>query len=189
MSVSNLALSIALQSAPSPVGGFTEHVLPGDTHAGHDLAVCAEAWSAGEPPVFVRFRVVSPDVAHVAVLSFDAGGFGTLQTETISAGDSLADACGGVLATAAHVVLLAPLGVDPEALGLNAALVEVRDAARVRLVEEEVLGVTRLDADIDPAVWIAARAGDRIAGGHVARAARADLFALVCLGGSDITIH
>lgn len=189
MSIANFAFASIFEPEPTVPGVFTEHVLPGDTHAGYDLAACAEAWSTGEAPVFVRIRIVSPDVAHVAALSFDGGGFGTLRSETIGPGDSVVDACGGMIRSAPHVVLLSPSGFDVASLGLGATLIETRDDVRVRLIEEELMGVSRADADIDPDVWLAARAGDPVAAGHVTVAARADLFALVCLGGRDVTVH
>ena len=97
--------------------------------------------------------------------------------------------CGGILGDARHVVLMAPEGTDPVALGLRAELLEFRVTERVRLVEREVFGLSRSHTDLDPEVWVGARNGDPIAAGYVACAARADLFALVCLGGSDVTFH
>lgn len=166
-----------------------DHVLPGDMHVGRDLAACADEWCCGETPVFARLEVVGPQTAHLTVLRFDEGGFGTMLSETISSGTPLDRACEGELAGARHVVLLAPEGTDVEALGLNAELLELRATDRVRLVEREVFGLSREHSDLDPDVWISARDGDPIAAAHVARAARADIFALVCLGGGDVTIH
>ena len=166
-----------------------DHVLPGDTHAGRDLAASAEAWCCGETPVFARLEIVGPETAHFTVLSFDEAGFGTLISETISPDSPLDRVCDGQLAGARHLVLLAPEGIDPEALGLNVELLELRATDHVRMVEREVFGLFREHSDLDPEVWIAARDGDRVACGHVAQAARADLFALVSLGGNDITIH
>lgn len=166
-----------------------DHVLPGDTHAGLDLAACAEAWSCGNQPLFARLQVVGPDTAHISVLSFDSDGFGTLVHETIGAGTPLALACDGALSGVPHLVLLAPEGTDASDLGIDVSLIEVRYSSRVRLLEEQVLGLCREDRDADPDVWIAAREGDALAARHVAESAKADLFALVCLGGGDITIH
>lgn len=183
----NLAALIPLTAASRSL--VRDHVLPGDTHAGRDLAVCADAWSCGGQPVFARLQVVGPDTAHVSVLLFDDEGFGSMVHETISTNSSLAECCDGALSGAQHIVLLAPEGTDASDLGLDAALIEVRYSTRVRLLEEQVLGLAREDRDADPSVWIAAREGDPIAARFVAESAKADLFALVSLGGSDITIH
>ncbi|MFT6400454.1 MAG: hypothetical protein ACJAYU_005226 [Bradymonadia bacterium] len=189
MSALTLNLAALASLTASRTSLVQDYVLPGDTHAGLDLAVCAAAWSCGNQPVFVRVQVVGPDTAHLSVLRFDSDGFGTLVHETVTNGMSSELVCDGALSGAQHVVLLAPEGTDIADMGLDAALVEVRYTSRVRLLEEQVLGLSREDRDTDPSVWIAAREGDLLASRHVAAAAKADLFALVCLGGDDITIH
>ena len=164
-----------------------EHVLPGDKHAGRDLAACANAWCVGQRTVFCRLRVVTPTVAHVAALAFDADGFGTLISVTMEPGVVPVE-IRAILEGADHVVVAADESAPVDDLLLDGH-VERRSLSRVRLFEAEVLGLVRRDIDLDPLVWTAARDGDPVAAGHLANAARADLFALVALAGSDITLH
>ncbi len=187
MSISTLQSNLSVVASLPVFAPNTSYVLPGDLHAGRDLAASAEAWSTGGRTVFVRLRVVTPLDAHVAVLEFDAGGFGTLVSSRMAAGTLPTDIA-AVLDGADQVVLLTDTD-GPMDTCLSATVVERRDFARVRMFEQEVLGLRRTDCDLDPEVWSAARTGDPVAETWLMSAAQADLFALVAMAGGNVTLH
>lgn len=163
-----------------------EHVLPGDRHAGVDLTVAASTWGGLGDIAFLRVRRVSDATVLVGLLTFDELGFGTLRSAVLGQTDAQ-DALAAALTGAEHVV--ATLDADCAELLPVTGVREHRTPRRLRYFEEQVLGVRREDADLDPSVWRAAADGDRAASYRVAGAARADLYALVAMAGRDITLH
>lgn len=163
------------------------HVLPGDTHADRDLYESANAWSAGAHTVFVRLRVLTPTDAHISVLWFDTDGFGTFLSAPM-VGDQVPAEVQAALDPADHVVAVTDTDGPLDVLGVNCAT-ERRDFARVRLFEAEVLGLSRADGDLSADVWARALKGDAVANGWMAASGRADLFALVAMAGTRITLH
>lgn len=164
-----------------------EHVLPGDEHAGVDLASSADRWFAGGAGCFVRVRVFSPDYAFATALTFDSEGFGTLVSAGFSPVAGLPDAVRDAVDAYDDVIVLCDEGLRLDELELGGATRRRFD--RVRLYEEHVLGVRRGDGDLSASAWADARCGSRAAELVLAAAARADLFALVALRGADITLH
>lgn len=164
-----------------------QHVLPGDQHAGLDLGACADAWSIGGPVAFVRLRVVSPLDAHIAVLRFDEAGYGTVISCRATPGHLPAQ-IEEAISDIDHVVLLSDCNGEGRAL-FGTRTIEHRDFLRTRIFEERELGLSRDDRDLDPQVWSAVRQGDILAERWLLRSASADLFALVCLAGANVTLH
>lgn len=180
--VSSLSLDLEARA-----GMRRDYLLPDDEFAGVALVQAAAAWGTLGATVFVRRRVLAPDVCHVSMLRFDEDGFGTVSFGLADAGSLPAELALAV-AQASKVVLLSD-ETDDAIAGLCVGPLERRGFEVVHAFGSRELGLVREGADLSAEVWSEARSGDPIAAMRMQAPAKADLLTLVAMAGRALTLH
>lgn len=163
-------------------------VLPDERFAGTTVVELAGAWGPLASTAFVRVRRLDTRRSFVSVLRFDDWGFGKVTTVAHTPCGRFSHVA-AELSTADRIVVVAPTVDFEEILGVSPTDVELRSAEQLRFHETEALQIVRMDRDAHPDVWERFATGDLCARGIVDEAARADLMALISLGGAELSLH